>query len=278
MCTAMTEAPKLDRFYRLIALGEVGSTNDEAMARAADGAQEGTLVWARSQTAGRGRHGRSWASPAGNLYLSLILRPGQPAARIAEIAFVAALAVGDGIRDLVPTSCPINFKWPNDLLLDGLKAAGVLLETGMAASAGAGASGDRDGWLVLGVGINVASHPEGLAMPATSLNAQGATAIGVAEVLEGFCRAFTVWYERWRRDGFAQVRTAWLASASGLGEAVRVRLGNESLDGVFLGLDQDGALVLGNSDGGERRITAGDVFFPSLAADGAQGTGALKAG
>ena len=270
----MTEAPKLDRFYRLVALGEVGSTNDEAMALAAKGAAEGTLVWARCQTAGKGRRGRSWASPPGNLYLSLVLRPTAPAARIPEIAFVAALAAGDAIRGLIPLSLAINFKWPNDVLVGGEKAAGLLLEAATMPGAGRG----PDDWLVLGVGINVASHPEGLALPATSLRAQGATGAGVAEVLEGFCGAFTVWYERWRRDGFGAIRAAWLAGAAGLGEAVRVRLENESLDGVFLGLDQDGALLLGDGAGNERRITAGDVFFPSGAAGGTQGTGALEAG
>ncbi len=266
----MSTAPKLGRFYRLVALGEVGSTNDEAMALAAQGAAEGTLVWARCQTSGRGRRARSWVSPPGNLYLSLVLRPKAPAVRIPEIAFVAALGAGDAIRAVVPESQAINFKWPNDVLVDGEKVAGVLLEAGTAATPGAGPGGD---WLVLGLGINVASHPQGLALPATSLRAQGATSAGVAEVLEGFCGAFAVWYQRWRDDGFGAIRAAWLGRAAGLGGPVRVRLETESLDGVFLGLDQDGALVLGDGAGHERRITAGDVFFPPQAARGTQGAG-----
>ena len=276
----MTGAPKLDRFYRLVALDEVGSTNDEAMALAAQGAAEGTLVWARSQTSGRGRRARSGVSPPGNLYLSLVLRPEAPAARIPEIAFVAALGAGDAIRAVVPQSRAINFKWPNDILVDGEKAAGLLLEAGTSATPGPGPGRD---WLVLGLGINVASHPEGLAMKATSLRAQGAAGAGVAEVLEGFCGAFAVWYERWRQDGFGAIRAAWLGCAAGLGGPIRVRLETESLDGVFLGLDQDGALLLGDGAGHERRITAGDVFFPSHAARGTPGPGiqgprALRAG
>ncbi len=262
----MSTAPKLDRFYHLVALDEVGSTNDEAMALAAKGAAEGTLVWARCQTAGKGRRGRSWVSPPGNLYLSLVLRPKAPAARIPEIAFVTALATGDAIRGVIPESTAMTFKWPNDILVGGKKAAGLLLEAGTAPGAG----GAR---LVLGVGINVASHPEELELPATSLHAQGATGAGVAEVLEGFCRAFAVWYERWRHDGFGAIRAAWLDHAAGLGGPVRVRLETESLDGVFLGLDRDGALRLGDGAGNERRITAGDVFLPSQAGRGTEGAG-----
>lgn len=259
----MTEAPKLDGFYHLVALDEVGSTNDEAMALAAKGAAEGTLVWARCQTAGKGRRGRSWVSPPGNLYLSLVLRPKAPAARIPEIAFVAALGAGDAIRGVIPESSAVNFKWPNDVLVGAKKAAGLLLEAGTSASPGPGPGGD---WLVLGVGINVASHPEGLAFPATSLRAEGASGAGVAQVLQGFCGAFTVWYDRWHRDGFGAIRAAWLDHAAGLGGPVRVQLETENLDGVFQGLDQDGALLLGDGAGNERRITAGDVFLPSQAA------------
>lgn len=251
----MTKVPKLDSFYRLVALGDVASTNQEAMALAAGGAGEGTLVWARSQTAGKGRRGRGWISPPGNLYLSLVLRPKAPVARVPEIAFVAALAAGDAIAALLPPSSEMKLKWPNDILVGGKKAAGLLLE------AGAG------GYLVLGVGINVASYPEGLDLPATSLNAEGATGVGVGEALEGFCRAFTVWYGRWRHDGFGVIREAWLAGAAGVGQTIRVRLESESLTGVFLGLDRDGALRLGDGAGNERRITAGDVVLPPLTAE-----------
>ncbi len=267
----MTKVPKLDSFYRLVALGDVASTNQEAMALAtggeAGGAAEGTLVWARSQSAGKGRRGRSWISPPGNLYLSLVLRPKAPVARVPEIAFVAALAAGDAIAALLPPSSEMKLKWPNDILVDGKKAAGLLLEAGTGGGAGA------KGFLVLGVGINVASHPEGLDLPATSLNAEGATGVGVPQVLEGFCRAFTVWYERWRHDGFGVIRTAWLAGAAGVGQTIRVRLESESLTGEFLGLDRDGALRLGDGAGNERRITAGDVVLPPLTAAGRQQAG-----
>ena len=96
--------------------------------------------------------------------------------------------------------------------------------------------------------------------------------------LEGFCRAFAVWYQRWRQDGFDAIRAAWLGGAAGLGGEIQVRLEDENLDGVFLGLDRDGALLLGDGAGGERRITAGDVFFPSQVLGGSQGAGTRKAG
>ena len=121
--------PRLAPFFDLIVRGTVTSTNGEARNLAAAGARTGTLVWARSQTKGRGRRGRSWSSPEGNLYLSLILHPGREAKGAAALAFLAAIAIGEGIAPLIPASVDVRYKWPNDVLLNGRKVAGVLLET-----------------------------------------------------------------------------------------------------------------------------------------------------
>ncbi len=249
---------RLAPFFDLIALDTVTSTNDEAMVLAAEGAAAGTLVWARTQTKGRGRRGRSWSSPEGNLYLSLILRPGRDATGAAELAFLAAIAIGEGIAPLIPASVAVGYKWPNDVLLNRRKVAGVLLETSL------GPKGRLD-WLVIGVGVNIAGFPGGTDTPATSLVAEGAEGLDATRVLEGFCRSFLSWYERWQDDGFAVVRARWLARATGIGETIEVRLDGETLSGIFAGLDGAGALILRRTGEADRRISAGDVFFPAAA-------------
>jgi BirA family biotin operon repressor/biotin-[acetyl-CoA-carboxylase] ligase len=245
-------APRLPPAYRLISLDSVGSTNDEARRLAAAGAEDGTLVWAREQSSGRGRRGRVWASPAGNLYLSLVLRPDCAPGEAAQLSFVAALAVGATCGGLVPPLVDLHYKWPNDVLLGGRKVSGILLES---ESDPAG----RLAWLVLGVGINVAGAPEGTEFPATSLRDEGAGDLPVEPVLEAFARHFLAWTDRWLADGFAPVRAGWKRRAWRLGEEIRARLSNEELRGRFDDLDETGALVL-ETAAGRRRVTAGEVF------------------
>lgn len=250
----MTTAPQLPPAYHLIALDSVGSTNEEAKRLARAGAADGTLVWAREQTAGRGRSGRGWASPPGNLYLSLVLRPDCTPAAAAQLGFVAALGVGGAIGAAVPPLVELRYKWPNDVLLGGGKVSGILLET-------EGAELQRVEWIVLGLGLNIASHPEGTEFPATSLKRETGEDLAVTDLLEGFARHFLAAVNRWLEDGFGPIRQAWRARAHALGDPLRVRLPRETLKGRFLDLDDTGALVLGLASGEQRRITAGDVFF-----------------
>jgi len=248
--------PHLPAAYNLVALESVGSTNEEAKRLAAlgeDEAPDGTLVWAREQTAGRGRRGREWSSPPGNLHTSLILRPEVPLSRLGELSFVAALAVYDALGSLGEPGHQVHLKWPNDVLLNEKKVAGLLLET---ESAGKGGNAE---WVVLGMGLNVGWHPEGTAFPATSLRFEEWSTT-VEQMLEAYARSFLGWAARWVDEGFDPVRRNWLWRCKGQGEAIEVRLGTETLTGVFQDLDEHGALVL-NLDGAERRITAGDVFF-----------------
>jgi BirA family transcriptional regulator, biotin operon repressor / biotin---[acetyl-CoA-carboxylase] ligase len=209
-------------------------------------------VWAREQTEGRGRRGRAWTSPPGNLYLSLVVRPEGPPARAAQLGFVAALALGDAVAALAGPALRLNCKWPNDLLANGKKIAGILLESETA-------TGERVDFVVIGIGVNLRSFPADAEYPATSLAAEGIAGVAPAALLEGVARRFEFWRRRWDDDGFAVVRAAWLARASGLGERVRVRLERSTLCGRFLDLDADGALVLEAAEG-RRRIAAGEVF------------------
>lgn len=257
----MTPAPasptdiRLPPAYRLIAMDSVGSTNDEAKKLADQGAEEGTLVWARKQTKGRGRHGRTWTSPRGNLYLSLILRPECALAEAAQLGFVAALAVGKGIGAVAPPLLEVTYKWPNDVLVHDRKVAGLLLESKTTAE------GILD-WLVLGVGVNVQSHPEDSRFPATNLIFEGVGPdVDEAMVLQAFCRQFLTLVNRWTEDGFAPIRSLWLPHAHGLGKTIEVGLGMEILRGTFRELDETGALILELPDSSRRTIAAGDVLF-----------------
>lgn len=241
--------------YRLDAHDCLDSTNAEAERQARAGAPDGTVIWAGRQTAGRGRHGRAWDSPQGNLYCSVILRPDAPPATAAQLTFVTALALGEAVDGALPAGSKLAFKWPNDLLLDGRKLAGILLES----------SGGKDGqldWLVVGCGLNIRHFPETVSgYPATSLHAAGASAPAPGDALATFLQAFAVWRARWQDEGLAPIRAAWLARAARVGGEITVRLPGDELRGRFTGLDETGALLLDLPDGSRRTVTAGDVFF-----------------
>jgi BirA family biotin operon repressor/biotin-[acetyl-CoA-carboxylase] ligase len=251
----MSGAPRLPAAYRLVVRDSVDSTNDEARALARAGASDGTIVWARRQTAGRGRLGRSWASPPGNLFMSLVMRPAIRPARAPELSFVAAVALAETVAAAVPAEAPVTLVWPNDLMLAGRKAAGILLE---AATTPAGALD----FVVLGIGVNVSGHPSDVRRPATDLARMGAT-ITAAALLEALADRLAAWIECWRADGFAPVRAAWLARAAGVGAPIDVRLGNDLISGSFADLDQDGAMIIEIADGSRRRVTAGDIVEPT---------------
>jgi BirA family biotin operon repressor/biotin-[acetyl-CoA-carboxylase] ligase len=249
-------APSLPPPFRLVAYETIGSTNDEAKRLAHENAADGLVVWALQQNAGRGRRGRAWVSPPGNLYISLLLRPRCRAAVAAQLGFVAALGLGEALAALIPAKVELRYKWPNDLLANSRKLAGILLETEMTA-------GDGPEFVVIGVGANLVSSPRDTLYPATSLAEEGCDAIAPETVLTGFIERFAEWVEIWREDGFAPVRAAWLSRAKGLGEAIQVRFERDTLDGRFLDLDDDGALML-EMPGGNRRIAAGEIF-PAMA-------------
>jgi BirA family biotin operon repressor/biotin-[acetyl-CoA-carboxylase] ligase len=244
--------PALPEGFRLYHYKTLGSTNDEAKGLARAGAPEGTLVWADEQTAGRGRRGRVWLSPPSNLHLSVVMRPEGAAPRAAQLSFVAALGLGDALAALGGPALQLRYKWPNDVLANDRKLAGILLKS-------ENASSDRVDFVIVGIGVNIVFAPDNVEYPATSLTAEGIAEVGAPAVLGAFARHFDTWARRWRAEGFAPVREAWLARASGLGERVRVRLERMTLCGRFLDLDEDGALVLEGSEG-RRRIAAGVVF------------------
>ena len=218
------------------------------MVLAAAGEPEGLWLRAVTQTAGRGRLGRAWQSPPGNLYASTIVRPRPADPSPASLAFVAAVALHETVTPWVRDGA-LTLKWPNDLLLDGAKLSGILLE-------------GADGAVIVGIGVNLAHFPEGLDRAVTSLAASGTGAPDTALFLEDLAAAFARWLERWRMEGMAAIRTPWLVVAHPKGTALTANLPDgESIDGLFDGLDSDGALILRLADGNSRVIHAGDVFL-----------------
>jgi BirA family biotin operon repressor/biotin-[acetyl-CoA-carboxylase] ligase len=232
----------------------LASTNADALARIGQGSPGQFWVVADRQSAGRGRRGRGWTSEPGNLYATRVIVDPAPAAVTPEICFVAALALHDAVLDCCPNLAParLALKWPNDLLLDGEKLAGILVE---------GISGGSAPLAVaIGFGVNCCIHPKDLPFPATDLLRAGFVASPVT-VLEALGPALQRRLREWDRGGnFAAIRAAWLARASGLGSAIEVRLSDRTLDGTFEALDSAGCLVLRRPDGAREAIRAGDVF------------------
>jgi BirA family biotin operon repressor/biotin-[acetyl-CoA-carboxylase] ligase len=232
---------------------ELDSTNAEARRLAeAGGAQHGPLwIMAERQSAGHGRRGRAWQTEEGNLAATLLLRPDAPQAVTGQLSFAAALAVAEMAAHFAPRAM-IAVKWPNDVLADGKKLAGILLEGGSART--------TKNWLAIGIGVNLAGHPEGTEFPAMSLAGLGIAAPPAQEALTMLAACFAHWYDVWMKDGFETLRTEWLARAKGVGMPIRARLPQETREGVFEGIDENGALLL-NEGGSVRAIAAGEVFF-----------------
>ncbi len=244
--------------FRVVALDCVGSTNDEAKDRARSGFPERSVIWAKRQESGRGRRGRAWASPEGNLYASTILRPRVTLAAAAQMSFIASLAIAETAEAFLPATAEIRCKWPNDVLVNGRKIAGILLESEVEMN------GDL-AWLVLGVGVNLLHFPEDTDFAATSLVKEGAALMDPATVLAAYAGHLAVWCERWQAEGFAPIRAAWLNRAANLGGPVVVRLSDREISGTFAALDSDGVLLLDRGDGcAPMRVAAGDVFFPHI--------------
>lgn len=235
-------------------LDRVDSTNAEAI-RLAPSLSGPTWIMARQQTAGRGRRGRAWSDPPGNFAATLVLRPEGSPADAARLSFVAALAVHDALRQLCGPQLNVALKWPNDVLLNGGKLSGILLE-----STGAGASIQA---LAIGIGVNLAAAPDTVepgAVRPVSLQKETGLAVSPDDVLATLAVAFDDWHRQMRDFGFASIRTAWLARAAMLGETITARTGTTETTGRFDGIDETGALVL-TGPRGRQAIPAADVYF-----------------
>jgi BirA family biotin operon repressor/biotin-[acetyl-CoA-carboxylase] ligase len=231
----------------------LGSTNEEALARARAG--QGGPLWivAARQTTGRGRRGRTWTSEPGNLYASLLLDDPAPAAVAPQICFVAALALHDAVLDISSDLAParLKLKWPNDLLLDDAKVAGILVEGVTVGSRSA---------VVVGFGVNCRSHPHDTPYPATDF-AAAHFQLSPAALLARLGVTWTARAREWARgQDFAAIRAAFLARVTGVGASIEARLHDRAVAGRFEGVDERGALVLVKPDGTRVTVAAGDIF------------------
>ncbi len=236
--------------YDRLILDTTDSTNEEARRRAP--APGPLWIAARKQTAGRGRQGRAWSSPRGNLAATLLIGRDQAPGELAKLSFHASLAVADLLAHFAP-SAEIATKWPNDALLNGRKAAGILLEN-------FGPGGGHKANLAIGIGINLTHHPDPATSrwPPTSVVAETGQAPGIEEALLVLADRL----DHWLGIGdFATIRAAWLARATHLGQPIEARLPDRTLTGIFEDVDAEGALVL-RTPNGTRRIAAADIHFP----------------
>jgi BirA family biotin operon repressor/biotin-[acetyl-CoA-carboxylase] ligase len=239
-----------------IVLPEIDSTNAEGFRRAA-GLTGPTWISAGLQTAGRGRRSRPWASPLGNLYATLVLKPLEAPEAVALRSFAAALALRDACVQLTGLPDSFTLKWPNDVLLNGGKLAGILLE-----SAGLGTASPV---LCIGIGVNLIAAPDPAtvepgAVPPVSLLQETGHRITPEAFLDALAPAYATWEATFQTQGFAPLRTAWLAHAARLGQPIRARTGHETRDGIFQTIDASGNLILG-TPAGPLAIPAAEVFF-----------------
>ena len=267
----------------VLELDEIGSTNAEAMRLGLAGAATPLWVRADRQSSGRGRSGREWTSAPGNHYASLLTRLTCPPTMLHQLSFVAAIATVAALRRVIAEAVPeghgdhgsraclqgrgeldrrgppavgalserLRIKWPNDILIDGAKLVGILPESTILP--------DTSVLAVIGIGINIAHAPEGLGRATTSLAALGVS-ISPQAMLDALAvemgRALLLWGNG---AAFTAIRDLWQADALPLGTAMSVHTGRDKIDGTFAGLDLDGALILRDHSGYDRRMTFGDV-------------------
>jgi BirA family biotin operon repressor/biotin-[acetyl-CoA-carboxylase] ligase len=256
--------------YRLAAFDHIGSTNAEAMSRARDGERGPIWFVTSDQTAGRGRRHRPWIAPRGNLASSVLEVIDISPAVAATLGFAAGLALEAALRKVSieaslrsagSDDMKFSLKWPNDVLAGRQKLAGILLEAEAAAA-------NRLA-VVVGIGINVLTAPEGTPTPATSLKALGVD-IGAEELFtelsDGWAELRGIWD---RGRGFGEIRRLWLERARGLGQPVAIQTGGSTVEGTFDTIDETGCMMVRTSDGKRVPISAGDVYFGATASVGA---------
>lgn len=240
-----------DASWRLAVHEELASTQDIVLAAAAAGEPAGLAVLARRQSAGRGTQGRAWNSSEGNLHLSLLLRPEGPLRGVPHWSLLAAVALAETLAAHLPEPTALRLKWPNDLLLDGAKCAGILTQ---AAPDGAGGIG----WVVVGMGVNLRHAPHLGDRATTSLAARGGAVPEPVPFSWELLGGLDLWRARYAAEGFAPVRRAWMARGPRPGSAVRLRQAGRLVEGRYAGLDGEGRLLLEREEG-PLAVSSGEI-------------------
>ena len=228
---------------------QLPSTQDYVKELGDEGLPEGIVVQCMTQTKGRGRHGNIWTSPMGGLYMSALLRPECGAQIAGQLSFVVAVAVSAAMDEVLADGHKKTLKWPNDILIDGKKCAGILLESGM--------NGAMVNWIAAGIGVNVLSAPEGAVCLQEVCKGRQVPIHPFRDVVLGHLSAR---YKHWRHHGFADIRDEWLAQAHALNQPIKARLAKDEFSGIFKGIDEKGALLLEQEPGKVLDITAADII------------------
>jgi BirA family biotin operon repressor/biotin-[acetyl-CoA-carboxylase] ligase len=251
---------------------EVASTQDVAKALAAQGADEGTIVVAETQVAGRGRIGRGWASPPGGIYLSIILRPDIKPFEAIRFPLIAGVAIAQAIERL--TGLKPQLKWPNDIIVGGRKTGGILTEMS--------AETDRINYIILGIGVNVntakAHFPEEIEGIATSLRTECGKEVPRVQLVQGILAELESLYQVFQVSGFETIRERWKAQSCTIGTWVSVRGEREQVEGEALDIDEDGALILRKANGALERVVAGDVIGGAVVSSQQSAVGSQESG
>ncbi|WP_353270260.1 biotin--[acetyl-CoA-carboxylase] ligase [Wolbachia endosymbiont (group A) of Myopa testacea] len=224
---------------------EVSSTNEEALDLIERGISNETIIIADKQTEGRGRTGKSWISPEGNLYVSLIINQETDVSKLTELTFVTALAVGNTLLSFMNDS-NIQYKWPNDVLVDSKKISGILLERK-----------SNSNWLIIGIGINVNHAP----LPGTTCISNYDESVSNMDLSKELIINFNKLRKQWLFDGFYAIREMWLKKAFKMNEQISVKLADKLYEGIFADIDKSGKLVLQQKDGSLIYFDAGELFI-----------------
>jgi BirA family biotin operon repressor/biotin-[acetyl-CoA-carboxylase] ligase len=239
-----------DMNFKVEVYGSLPSTQDLVMLKAMQDEEEGLVVQALTQSAGRGRQGNVWVSDLGNLYMSILIRPNCDASKAGELSFVTSLAILNAIKQVVIPEALVKVKWPNDVLVNNKKVAGLLLESDI----------DFKGhvhYISIGIGINVLSCPNDAISIAEVKNDQPLAIHPFRDIVLSELKDL---YLFWKRNGFSSLKSKWLENTIDLNNTINVRLPNKEVNGIFRGISSHGALIL-EKDGKKMEISSGEVFF-----------------
>ena len=234
--------------FKVHTYASLPSTQDYVKELVEEGLPEGIVVQCLEQKKGRGRHGREWVSPIGNLYMSVLLRPDCPVAQAGQLSFVAAVALSAAMDTVLEPGHSKTLKWPNDILIDGKKVSGILIEK------------EGEGY-ALGMGVNILSAPD----DAICLkDVAGDNRLAIHPFRDTVLEKLGHYYDLWQEQGFSPIRGEWLKQAHGLNDPLKARIGDDEKEGIFRDIDEEGHLVIEDADGKLFDINSGEVYFPSV--------------